>query len=115
MHKLRYAELLEDDQKDARERERIAFDRSISLMELAASEGATPTDAANAIVFTNKLWAVLIEDLAAPDNGLPRELRAQIVSIGIWILRELEGIRTEPSRGFDDVVQVSRAIRDGLL
>ena len=61
------------------------------------------------------LERMLIEDLAAPDNGLPRELRAQIVSIGIWILRELERIRGDDKANFGDLIEVSRAIRKGLL
>lgn len=115
MQKLRYAEISDDDQKEARERERIALDRSIELMQLAGADGATSTDVAKALVFTSKLWALLVQDLADPSNGLPRELRAQIVSIGIWILRELESIRAGRSAGFTDVITVSRAIRDGLL
>jgi flagellar protein FlaF len=115
MHKLQYTELLEDDAKDARERERLAIDRSIGLMEQAESSGAGSVDAAKAIVFTSKLWAVLIEDLAAPSNGLAKELRAQIVSIGIWILREIERIRSGEKTSFADLIQVSRAIREGLL
>lgn len=115
MHMLRYAEMLQDSQKEARDRERDALDHSISLMERADSGESDPADVANAIVFTGKLWSILVEDLAAPGNGLPRELRAQLVSIGIWILRELESIRNEPERRFGDVIQTSRAIRDGLL
>ncbi len=115
MQNLQYAEMLEDDCIEARERERMAFDRSIRLLELAASPGASPTDVARAIAFTNKLWTVLIEDLASPSNGLPKELRAKIVSIGIWIVREIEKIRSSEQQSFTDVIQVSKAIRDGLL
>lgn len=114
MHKRRYDEIREDDPKTAREQERMALDWSIQLMQRIDHPGATPADAARAIVFTTKLWAVLIEDLMAPGNALPRELRAQIVSIGIWILRELEHIRDSPGRRFDDVIDVSRAIQKGL-
>ncbi len=115
MQNLRYAEMLQDSSDEARERERVALDRSIAMMERAASAEATPADIAGAILFTNKLWTVLIEDLATPDNGLPRELRAQIVSIGIWILRDLERVRNEDNASFVDLLEVSRAIRKGLL
>lgn len=114
MHKRRYDEIRQDDPRTTREQERMALDRSIQLMERIDTPGATPADSARAIVFTTKLWAVLIEDLMAPDNALPRELKAQIVSIGIWILRELEHIRDNPGRRFDDVIDVSRAIQKGL-
>ncbi len=115
MYRLQYADILEDDQTLSRERERIALDHSIALMEVAQAATATPTDVANAIAFTNKLWTVLVEDLADPGNGLPKALRGQIISIGIWILRELEDIRTGKAAGFADVKAVSQSIRDGLL
>jgi flagellar protein FlaF len=115
MQNAQYAEALDDDQQGRRERERTALDQSIRLMELAAAEGASPVDVSAAIGFACKLWTLLIEDLAAPGNGLPKELKAQIVSIGIWILRELQSLRAEPGKSFDDAIAVSRAIRDGLL
>ena len=114
MQRIQYGDLLEDDQQEARERERFAFDQSILLREQASAGGASPAQAAEAIAFTSKLWTLLVEDLANPDNGLPKELRAQIVSIGIWILRELERLRTDGPQDFMDIVAVSKAIRDGL-
>ncbi len=115
MFRIEYAELLEDDQGEARERERTAFNRSVVLMEIADSSTATPVDVANAIVFTTKLWTALIEDLSDSGNGLPKVLRAQIISIGIWILRELDNIRNGKSENFEDVKAVSMSIHDGLL
>lgn len=115
MQLTQYAEVLADDQREARERERMALEKSIALMERARAEHAGPADAALAVAFTTKLWTVLVADLAEPGNGLPKELRAQIVSIGIWILKELEAIRNDPERPFDDVITVCKAIREGLL
>jgi len=114
MQRIQYGDLLEDDQQLARERERAALDQSILLLEQAAAPAAPLASAAEAIAFTSKLWTLLIEDLANPENGLPKELKAQIVSIGIWILRELEAARTDETKGLADVIVVSKAIRDGL-
>lgn len=110
-----YAELQQDDQAEAREHERLAIDHSIELMERAEREDRVPTDVANAVLFASRLWTVLVEDLASPENGLPKEIKAQIISIGIWILREIEGIRTDDKRSFADAIMVSKAIREGLL
>lgn len=115
MQRLQYAELLDDDQNLARERERIALDQSILLMEAADADTADPVQRNRAFQFTNKLWMILVEDLATPDNGLPKELRAQIISIGIWILRELDDIWQDGNKRFTDVIAVSKAIRDGIL
>jgi len=114
MQRIQYGDLLEDDQQVARERERVALDQSILLLEQAAAPGAALAAAAEAIAFTGKLWTVLVEDLASPENSLPKQLKAQLVSIGIWILRELEAARTDGSKGLSDVIVVSKAIRDGL-
>ena len=114
MQRIQYGDLLEDDQQLAREHERMALDQSILLLEQAGSVGASSVQAAEAIAFTSKLWTVLVEDLANPNNGLPKGLKAQIVSIGIWILRDLEQARTDEAHDFSDVVAVSKAIRDGL-
>ena len=114
MQRIQYGDLLEDDQQAARERERMALDQSIELLEQAIAPGAPVSASAEAIAFTGKLWGVLVEDLASPENGLPKALKAQLVSIGIWILRELEAARTDEAKGFADVIVVSKAIRDGL-
>lgn len=110
-----YAELQQDDQTEARENERLAIDHSIALMERAEREEQTAADVANAILFVSRLWTVLIEDLASPSNGLPNEIRAQIISIGIWLLREIERIRSGEIKSFGDAIMVSKAIRGGLL
>jgi flagellar protein FlaF len=114
MQRIQYGDLLEDDQQVARERERMALDQSILLLEQAVAPGASVSASAEAIAFTSKLWTILVEDLANPENGLPKSLKAQLVSIGIWILRELEAARTDETKGFDDIIVVSKAIRDGL-
>lgn len=115
MYRLKYSEILEDDQSEARDRERIALTRSIEMLKAAEEPDATPSEIADAVFFTSKLWTALIEDLADSGNMLPKKLRAQIISIGIWILRELENIRNRQSRDFADVRAVSESIRDGLL
>ena len=60
------------------------------------------------------LRAIAVEDLADPGNMMPQALRAQIISIGIWILKELERVRAGEVGSFTDVIVVSKAIRDGL-
>lgn len=114
MYSRQYAEALEDSQENARERERSAIDHSIILMERAGSEGASPAEVNKAVFFTSQLWAMLVEDLADPNNALPKELRAQIVSIGIWILKELERLRQGEAGSFEDLIAVSKSIRDGI-
>jgi flagellar protein FlaF len=41
-------------------------------------------------------------------------LRAQLISIGLWITRELEAIRLGKSDNFAGIAQICAIIRDGL-
>lgn len=114
MYSQQYADTHADDQAEARERERSAIDHSIILMEAAEQSGGNTIELTKAVFFTSKLWAVLIEDLADVNNALPRDLRAQIISIGIWIVKELERVRTGEVKSFKDLIVVSKSIRDGI-
>ncbi len=56
----------------------------------------------------------LVEDLANPENALPEELRAALISIGLWIMREAEAIRLGRSDDFSAMIEITAMIRDGL-
>ena len=114
MYQFSYAEVLDETPQGARERERQALDRSIELLEAADKVGVRSREAIEALLFVRRLWSVLIEDLGDPENDLPQALRADLISIGLWIIRESEQIRLEKSANFKGIIEVSAAIRDGL-
>jgi flagellar protein FlaF len=112
---LRYAEIEEDSPTDARDRERQLLDRSIELMRLAAEKGPNSFEAVEAVHFAIRLWSMLLEDLASEENALPKELRASLISIGIWILREADAIRKGESENFAGILDITKIIRDGMV
>ena len=114
MFQLRYAEIDDDSLTDAKERERELIQRSIDLLEVARGQGVNTFAASEAILFVVRLWSSFIEDLADQNNELPDELRASLISIGIWILKEAESIRQEESDSFDGLIEISEIIRDGI-
>ena len=66
-----------------------------------------------AIDWNRRLWTTLSNDCAIPGNGLPKELRAQIISIGIWVSK----YSSEVARGkadMDALIDVNRSIMEGL-
>lgn len=109
---VRYSEIEQDSQIDAKERERILLDRSIDLLSRAIEEGPKSMVAIEAVHFTTRLWTFLLEDLADPANGLSEELRASLISIGIWIVRECEAIRQEASTNLTGVRDIVKIIRE---
>src|SRR5262245_24107297 len=106
MYQFSYAEVLDETPRGARERERQAIDRSIELLEAADKAGPGSRESIEAVLFVRRLWATLVEDLASPENDLPKNLRADLISIGLWIMREAEQIRLDKSSNFRGIVEV---------
>lgn len=109
-----YAEIQDDSGEDSRSRERQAIDRSIALLESARAAGPQSRQAIDALHYLDRLWSLLLEDLAHAENQLPKELRASLISVGIWILRESEQIRSATSENLQGLIDVSQMISNGL-
>ena len=114
MYKTRYAQAREDDWAERRTAERQAFAHAIGLLELARDKGAGSREAVEAIVFVGRLWTFLLEDLARPENTLDPELRARLISIGIWSLRECDRLRREETENLAGLIDVSRTLAEAL-
>jgi flagellar biosynthesis activator protein FlaF len=114
MYRFSYSEILEDAPEICRERERVAFDRAIALMRKAERPEAKFEDRGEAMTFLQRLWDVLIEDLLSPENALPDSLRSDLVSIGLWSMREASEALRLPARSLAPLIDVNTAIRDGL-
>ncbi len=114
MYQLSYAETVEESSRECRDRERRALERSIDLLREAEGRGLGSAAATEALHFARRLWRALIEDLADAENDLPDVVRADLISIGIWILREADAVEAGRSNGFRSLIEVSAMIRDGL-
>ena len=114
MYQFSYADIQTDSIADAKDRERQLLDRSIDLLVSAQKAGIDSHQAIEAIHFMNRVWASFLDDLGNPENELPKELRANLISIGLWLLREAEAVRQGTSNNFDGLIEVSQIIRDGI-
>lgn len=114
MYQFSYADIQTDSVADAKDRERQLLTRSIDLLTAARDVGPMSMQAIEAIYFMNKVWTTFIDDLGSSDNELPTELRANLISIGLWLLREGEEVRQGRSNNFEGLIEVSQIIRDGI-
>ena len=114
MYQYSYAEVLEDDQQEARRIEAGALDKVVTLLRRAASLPSPSVDGARALHLTRELWMLLTRELAKDDNGLPEALRASLLSIGIWILKEADSIRLGRSDNYAGIADICAIVRDGL-
>lgn len=114
MYQRLYEEIAEEASDRIREDERRAFRHCIGLMAAAQKAGVGSRESVEAIFFLTRLWSVLMEDLAHPENALPVELKARLISIGIWMLKNAENIRMGQGKDFRPLIDVSESIYDGL-
>jgi flagellar protein FlaF len=114
MYESTYIAMLEDTTEQIRDNERRAFDTAISKLRLAQQAGRGTRESVEALLYVNRLWTILLEDLADQGNGLPDSLKASLISIGIWMLRRAEDIRQGRVDDFSALIEVSETIRKGL-
>ena len=114
MYQFSYAEIQSESVADARDREKQLLTRSIDMLIEARDYGLNSREAVEALHFLNRVWTHFVEDLGNPENALPKELRANLISIGLWLLREAEEVRQGRSDNVEGLIEVSQIIRDGM-
>lgn len=114
MYQFSYAEIVEDTFADTRAREREAVEQAVQLLRRAQAAGAASRETVEALHYVRQLWAILIEDLASSENDLPQKLRADLISIGLWVMREAEAIRLGQTEDFAAIIEINQTIAEGL-
>jgi flagellar biosynthesis activator protein FlaF len=98
---------------DQRHAEFQAFDQV--TRELAANKSKTKEDPEflRALDDNRRLWHALEEDLARPQNQLPDPLKAQIISVAIWVERHSK-LAEQGEATTEALIQVNESIMKGL-
>lgn len=109
-----YDAVIEDSAQEARRREQQALSHGINLLKRFQSGDLPSSEGAEALLYIRRLWTFFVEDLANPRNGLPEKLRAELISIGLWIIGEADRIRQQGSTDVAELVGINTVIRDAL-
>ena len=86
---------------------------TLALMDAAKCD---PTDIGgriNALDWNRRVWNVLGADCSHPDNGLPPELRASIISLSIWVAKHTSAVIRRQEE-IQPLIDVNRMIMQGL-
>jgi flagellar biosynthesis regulator FlaF len=92
-----------------REQEADIFMRTNAALR-RAHEGGRTLDRVRALADNDRLWTAVIDLLRDPENALPAQLKASMVSVGRTVQREMQ--RETPDLGF--LIQVNENIAAGL-
>lgn len=109
-----YEAVADESGYEARSRERQALSLGIDRLERIQSGPFSIEDQVESLLYVRRLWTIFIEDLAHPDNGLPEKLRADIISIGLWVVKEADRLREQRSNDVEQLIEINRLIRDAL-
>ena len=114
MYEFAYNDVIEDSRQTMRARERAAMDRLIAMLRAAQEKGPQSRERIDALFYLRRLWTIFIDDLNGPNNELPDQLRAGIVSIGIWMMKEIDRARGRQTDDLTPMIEINEIIRDGL-
>lgn len=67
----------------------------------------------DAVLWNRSVWAAFRDDLAHPQNGLPEDLKARLISLSLWVDKESFAVMGKTS-DIDVLVEVNRMIMEGL-
>jgi flagellar protein FlaF len=99
--------------EDSRQLEYRAFGQVTAGL-VRVKEGApAPTVIAEALDANRRLWNVLSADCSTPENQLPPPLRAQIVSLALWVSRYSSEVLRNGA-DLDPLIDVNRTMMEGL-
>ncbi len=115
MYRSSYSDVLDHSSGNVREAERGAILQSIKLLEKAEAAGPNSREAIDALRYVRRLWEFFVLQLADSENQLPRKLRADLISVGLGILKEEEALRLKESKSFAPLIEISQIIAEGLL
>jgi flagellar biosynthesis activator protein FlaF len=97
-----------------RDREYRAFGQATAqLLDAERAGRAAIGQRAEALGFNRRLWSLLAADCAQPENTLPATLRAQIISIALFVDRHSSAVMRDGAE-IEPLVDINRAIMEGL-
>ncbi|HEY0331523.1 MAG TPA: flagellar biosynthesis regulator FlaF [Rhodopseudomonas sp.] len=109
-----YDTMIEDSGQEARAREKLALSHGVELLTRLQGGELRPPDDIEALLYIRRLWTFFIQDLSSSRNGLPEKLRADLISIGLWIIKEADRIRQDKASDLGELIAINTVIRDAL-
>lgn len=100
--------------ENPRELEYRAFGQvTAALVRVNVQPPPSPAEVAVALENNRRLWNVLSADCSLPENGLPLTLRAQIISLALWVSRYSSQVVRDGAE-IDPLIDINRTMMEGL-
>jgi flagellar protein FlaF len=98
-----------------REVEAMAFTKAAVLLEEAKGKTGSIEEYAKALRFNHLLWTIIQADLTEPENQLPDEIKANIMSLSIFVDKQTtKAMRSSNAIDLDVLININRNLAAGL-
>ncbi len=84
-----------------------------ALMAAAQVDPSDMRTRIDALDWNRRIWSALATDCSAPENTLPVELRAQIISLSLWVSRHTSAVMRREEE-IQDLIDINRIMMQGL-
>ncbi len=98
-----------------REVEAMAFTKAALLLEDAKKYTQNIDEFSKALRFNHLLWTIIQADLTEPDNQLPPEIKANVMSLSIFVDKQTaKALRSSVPADLDVLININRNLAAGL-
>ena len=98
-----------------REVEAMAFTKAALLLEDAKKKTDSIDEFSKALRFNHLLWTIIQADLTEPDNQLPPEIKANVMSLSIFVDKQTtKALRSSAPADLDVLININRNLAAGL-
>ncbi len=84
-----------------------------ALLEAAEADEKDFSGRMKALHWNRRLWSTIAGDCANPDNVLPNELKASIISLSIWVNKHTSDVM-QGGQQIQPLIDINRIIMQGL-
>jgi len=98
-----------------RELEAMAFTRAALKLEDAKKLIDNPVEFGKALRFNHLLWTIVQADIVEPENKLPDEIKANIMSLSIFVDKQTAKVlRLRNAADLESLININRNLAAGL-
>jgi len=98
-----------------REVEAMAFTKAALMLEDAKKFIGNITEYSKALRFNHLLWTIIQADLTDPENQLPPEIKANVMSLSIFVDKQTtKALRSNTATDLDVLININRNLAAGL-
>jgi len=84
-----------------------------ALLQAAEADAKDVQTRIDALDWNRRVWSALATDCSAPENALPLELRAQIISLSLWVNNHTSAVMRREEE-IEPLISVNKIIMQGL-